>query len=78
MLEKYREELKGEQRPVVEFENDMNIRLQREKQETAKSKLRDLRLVDDCINLALLVGSISIQRQADRAFKYCVLFHNKP
>ena len=43
MLEKYREELKGEQRPLVDFENDMNIRLQREKQESAKSKLRDLR-----------------------------------
>ena len=42
-MEKYREELKGEQRPLVDFENDMNIRLQREKQKSAKSKLRDLR-----------------------------------
>ena len=37
--------MKAEARPVTDFENDMNIRLQREKQELAKSKLRDLRLL---------------------------------
>ena len=37
--------MKAEARPVNDFENDMNIRLQREKQESAKSKLRDLRLL---------------------------------
>ena len=37
--------MKGEGRPLTDYENDMNIRIQREKQEMAKSKLRDLRLV---------------------------------
>ena len=37
--------MKAEARPLIDFENDMNIRLQREKQETAKTKLRDLRFL---------------------------------
>ena len=45
MVEKYKNELKeGSARSLVEYETDMNIRLQREKQATTVQKLKDMRL----------------------------------
>ena len=66
--------MKAEARPLIDFENDMNIRLQREKQETAKSKLRDLRFLLNIPSFYLIPSNYALFSKYNEEMGYAVSY----